>query len=164
MTSHLEALFAVPARILPHAEPPDVFDPARGQYSSTKMLRWVLQDLPADTRKIIAITDGDLFIPVLTFVFGEAQLGGVAAVVSTARLCVDASGVPCAPELFRARLRKECAHELGHTFGLAHCTLSRCAMSRSNTVPEVDAKTWQLCRGCREQLRQLGAREECDRQ
>lgn len=163
MRAHLESLFPAPSMVLPPVEPPDFFDPARGQYSSTKILRWILQDLPVRTRKILAVTDGDLFIPVLTFVFGEAQLGGVAAVVSTARLCVDANGGRCAPELFRERMRKECTHEVGHTFGLAHCALARCAMSRSNTVSEVDAKSGQLCRDCREQLRQLAAREESDR-
>lgn len=161
MTSHLEEVFAAPARIMPNANPaPDFYDPARGQYSSTKTLRWVLQHLPGDVRKIVAITDGDLFIPVLTFVFGEAQLGGPAAVVSTARLRVDQNGFPCPSDTFRARLRKECVHELGHAFGLAHCTLSRCAMNRSNSVSEVDVKSWLLCRECRAQLSQLSGEEE----
>ena len=150
---HVEGVFGVPVKALPSAEAPSaLFDPGRGQYSSTKTLRWVLQDVPPDAQKLIAITDCDLFIPVLTFVFGEAQLGGMAAVVSTARLRLDARGFPCAPDLLRARLRKECAHELGHAFGLEHCPIVRCAMSRSNTVPEVDAKSWHLCRDCRSRL------------
>lgn len=157
---HVERVFGVPGRIVNKEErPPDAFDPARGQYSSTKILRWVLQDVPADATKIVAITDGDLFIPVLTFVFGEAQVGGKGAVVSTARLRVDLNGVPSPAHVFRTRLLKECVHELGHTFGLTHCLFSRCVMSRSNSVLEVDAKGGDLCRDCRSLLKKLHRKE-----
>lgn len=152
---HVATVFGVPAKIaVSEGGAPDTFDPARGQYSSTKTLRWVLQAVPEDAVKVVAITDGDLFIPVLTFVFGEAQLGGVGAVVSIARLRIDVDGFPSPPSRFRARLLKECVHEIGHTFGLAHCALARCAMSRSNTVLEVDAKGWELCRDCRRLLKE----------
>jgi archaemetzincin len=147
--AHMENVFEVPVRITEQAQrPADTFDIVRRQYSSTKILRWILQGVPEDASKVVAITDGDLFIPVLTFVFGEAQLGGKGAVVSTARLRKDFNDLPSPPKLFRTRLLKECVHELGHTFGLTHCALSRCAMSRSNTVLDVDAKDPYLCQDC----------------
>lgn len=156
---HIEQTFGVPARIRKMEErPPDAFDPARGQYSSTKILRWVLQDVPMDARKVVAITDGDLFIPVLTFVFGEAQLGGKGAVVSTARLQMGVRGLPAPSYLFRIRLLKECVHELGHTFGLIHCRFSHCVMSRSNTVLDVDRKAGDLCQDCRGFFKELQAK------
>jgi archaemetzincin len=156
---HLQDVFRVPARIMnSEMRPPDTFDPARGQFSSTKILRWVLRNLPPDTSKIVAVTDGDLFIPVLTFVFGEAQLGGKGAVVSTARLRIDFNGLPSAQPLFRSRLVKECTHELGHTFGLTHCAFTRCVMSGSNTVLDVDAKALNLCRSCRSLLEEYQGR------
>lgn len=158
---HTQSVFGVPATIAAAREGPvDTFDPARGQYSSTKILRWVLRNVPADAAKVVAITDGDLFIPVLTFVFGEAQLGGTGAVVSTARLRLDFNGHPSPPRLFRARLLKECMHELGHTFGLTHCISSRCVMSRANTVRDVDAKDWNLCRDCKRLLVELQRRQD----
>jgi len=158
---HTQSVFRVPARIAEAKEgPADAFDPVRGQYSSTKILRWVLRDVPADAGKIVAITDNDLFIPVLTFVFGEAQLGGKGAVVSTARLRLDFNGHPSPPRLFRARLLKECMHELGHTFGLTHCISSRCVMSRANTVRDVDGKDWSLCRDCKRLLVELQRRQD----
>jgi archaemetzincin len=156
LKTHIETVFGFPTKVIHSPErPAGAFDARRRQYSSTTILRWVLGRVPADAAKILAITDGDLFIPVLTFVFGEAQLGGKGAVVSTARLQVEFNGLPSRPHLFRARLLKECAHELGHTFGLAHCTVARCVMSRSNTVPEVDAKTDGFCRNCRRWLRDV---------
>jgi archaemetzincin len=162
--THAENVFGFPAKVIDTEErPTGAFDVKRRQYSSTTILRWVLGRVPADAAKILAITDGDLFIPVLTFVFGEAQLGGKGAVVSTARLQVEFNGLPSRPHLFRARLLKECAHELGHTFGLAHCSVARCVMSRSNTVPEVDAKMDGLCRNCRRLLRDFQKEQGDDR-
>jgi archaemetzincin len=158
---HLEWAFEMPVRIRKvEAKPSDAFDAARGQYSSTKILRWLLQDVPAPARKILAITDVDLYIPVLTFVFGEAQVGGQGAVVSTARLRMDLPRFPSPASRFLARLLKECVHELGHTFGLIHCPVSRCVMSRSNTILEVDAKRSDLCKTCRSLLKELQDKEQ----
>lgn len=157
---HVERIFSLPARVRRMAaRPTGVLDLARGQCSSTKILRWVLEDVPSDAGKILSITDYDLFIPVLTFVFGEAQLGGKGALVSIARLRRDLSGLPIPRPVYRERLLKECVHELGHTFGLIHCSSSHCAMARSNSVLDVDRKSDHLCRGCHSNLRRLQAKE-----
>ena len=157
---HVERIFSVSAQIRQmSARPTDAFDLARGQYSSTKILKWSLENAPPDASKILSITDCDLFIPVLTFVFGEAQLGGLGALVSTARLRVDINGVSAPQRIYRERLLKECAHELGHTFGLIHCSSPRCAMRRSNNVLDVDGKGDRFCRGCRSNLRRLQTKE-----
>ena len=158
--NYVARVFGTPAMIKRAAErPPNAFDPSRGQYSSTKILRWLLRDIPPDAKKIIGITDCDLYIPVLTFVFGEAHLGGKGAVVSTARLSLDLNGLPSPALVVRARLLKECVHELGHTFGLSHCSSPGCVMSRSNTVIEVDSKSGELCRDCRSLLKEHQKKE-----
>jgi archaemetzincin len=128
--------------------PAGTFDARRGQHSSREMLRWLVHERPADAARVLGITDVDLFIPVLTFVFGEAQIGGVAAIVSTTRL---AQGVNRAT--FGLRLSKECVHEVGHTFGLVHCESLRCVMSRSASVRSVDVKNVELCPVCRARYR-----------
>jgi archaemetzincin len=87
-------------------------------------------------------------MPVLTFVFGEAQLGGRAAIVSTARLVPPNNSPARGGGLLLARLTKEVVHELGHSFGLVHCDRSHCAMSRSSSLLEVDAKGGGLCYAC----------------
>ncbi len=134
--------------------PSDTLDRARGQHSSTGILRWLVTVTPGDGAKLVAITDRDLFIPVLTFVFGEAKLDGGIAVVSTARLG-GVPGKPVDPRLFVSRLVKECIHELGHAFGLLHCAEARCVMARSASLLHVDAKGSALCRDCRIRLREL---------
>src|SRR5690242_820123 len=62
------------------------FDPQRGQYASIPILEMLTRLCPPDAEKLVAFTERDLFIPVLTFVFGHAQLGGRVALVSAARL------------------------------------------------------------------------------
>jgi len=158
--SRIGHTFGVPVRMLERAQgPADAFDPARGQFSSTRILRWTLAHHPEDALKVLSLTDGDLFIPVLTFVFGEAQVGGTAAVVSTARLEAGFYGLPPDPERFRGRLEKECLHELGHTFGLVHCRRPGCVMAASLSVLDVDGKRGAFCPDCRVRLRELAKGE-----
>ena len=150
---HLSRAFGAPVFLWESPERPvDTFDPRRKQHASGKMLRFLLDRGPGPGAKVVGITDRDLFIPILTFVFGEAQLGGSAAVVSTARL-EDPEPRPDA-RLFADRLAKECVHELGHAMGLVHCGALRCAMSRSASVRDVDRKSGGLCEDCREKLRE----------
>jgi archaemetzincin len=92
----------------------------------------------------------------LTFVFGEAQLDGNCAVVSTARLKEEFYGLPRREELFLERLIKEAAHELGHTFGLRHCMDWRCVMASSHAVERLDVKGAEFCKACRKTVLEDG--------
>jgi archaemetzincin len=150
----VEAAFGLPVRLTAAEGPADTLDSRRGQHSSTRILRWLLEHPPGEAGKLVGITDVDLFIPVLTFVFGEAQMGGRAAVVSVARLRETLDRRPAPRELVEARLLKECLHELGHTFGMVHCATPSCVMSRSNGILDVDGKHAAFCRPCRILLRE----------
>jgi len=130
--------------------PTGTLDAGRGQHSSRELLRWLVTARASQYDRILGVTDVDLFIPVLTFVFGEAQLDGPAAVVSTMRL---SQGVSRATAM--SRLVKECVHEVGHTFGLVHCGLVGCVMTRSASVRAVDAKRARLCPECRVRYRMV---------
>jgi archaemetzincin len=57
--------------------------------------------------KLLGVADVDLFIPVLTFVFGEAQLDNRAAVASVHRLRQSFCRLPENEELFFERCEKE---------------------------------------------------------
>ena len=102
-----------------------------------------------DGWRILGITALDLYIPILTFVFGEAQLHGNCAVVSSFRLRQEFYGLPADTALFRSRVLKESIHELGHTFELSHCDDYQCVMSPSHGVEWIDLKTNRLCQACR---------------
>jgi archaemetzincin len=155
----LETEYRLPVRLhVASDRPVDAWDARRGQHASAKILSWLSGRAPAGSRRILGVTDADLFIPILTFVFGEAELHGRAAVVSTARLSAH-EGMPPDPELLGGRLAKECVHELGHTFGLIHCRAPGCAMARSASLRDVDAKTGHLCAECRERCDDVLSKE-----
>ena len=124
------------------------WDADRNQYYSTAILQRLDLDSDPGTR-VLGVTSCDLYVPVLTFVFGEAQLEGNCAVASLARLREEFYGLPPREELSRERLLKEAVHELGHTFGLRHCNDWRCVMSSSHGVERVDVKGSEFCGVCR---------------
>jgi len=123
------------------------YDIKRNQYYSTVILSELEKNAPEDCIKILAITREDLFIPILTHVYGEAQLGGRAAVISISRL-ID---YPEAGDLKKSRERivKEAAHELGHAFDLRHCEDQHCLMHYCRKLEDVDNKSDQFCRYCK---------------
>lgn len=129
-------------------DPAQAFEAARNQYYSSLILADLLRLFDTFDGKILAVTAADLFIPVLTFVFGEAQLGGKAAIVSTRRLDERFYGLPEDPSTFEDRLLKEAVHELGHTFGLLHCLRFECVMHSSTAVEEIDVKSSEFCSSC----------------
>lgn len=135
-------------RLAPIPEPERSFDTARGQWSAPEMLKALLAARPASAERILGVTGRDLFIPVLSFVFGQAQMDGPTAVVSLARLSQAFVGLPEDRALLLARARKEALHELGHTFGLVHCPDAACPMSLSAGVVQVDRKGEAFCASC----------------
>lgn len=132
--------------------PQFAFNPSRDQYNSTMILAKLLELAPDQNSKIVGITSLDLHIPVLTYVFGEAQLNGKAAVVSSYRLQNELYGLSHDEKLFRNRLLTEIHHELGHTFGLIHCANQDCALHPSTYVEEIDLKTSHYCSFCKSMI------------
>jgi len=128
------------------------FDPNRVQHNSSLILQQLIRKPPPNADKVLGVLDVDLFIPILTFVFGEAQLQGIGAVVSTHRLHNRFYGLPENRELTTDRLLKEAVHELGHTFGLIHCLQPRCVMNASTYVENIDQKPVEFCSLCQKNL------------
>jgi archaemetzincin len=122
-------------------------DGMRNQHHSTAILQ-AMQRYVEPGARLLAVTSVDLYVPVLTFVFGEAQLTGSCAVVSLHRLREEFYGLPPREELMRERLVKEAVHELGHTFGLRHCDDWRCVMTSSHGVERLDIKGADFCFVC----------------
>jgi archaemetzincin len=120
----------------------------RGQFFSSQIISLSNQLTHTVPGKVIMITEVDLFVPVLTFVFGEAQLNGKHSVVSVCRLHEEFySGISDDDLLFQ-RTMKEILHELGHLFGLLHCIDWDCVMHSSQGIEEVDIKGNFYCKSC----------------
>jgi len=128
-------------RALPHG----AFNARRGQFRADALLGLALS---VRAERVLAVTDVDLYVQDLNFVFGVAQPSGEACVISLFRLNLDAD-----KERFRGRALKEAMHELGHTFGLGHCADPGCVMWFSNTLEETDRKGAAYCARCEKKLR-----------
>ena len=126
-------------------------DQNRNQHHSTMILEQLAANTPSGAVKVIAIAQVDLFIPILTHVYGEAQLGGIASIVSTFRLNEGRSGMNISQK-YIDRIVKEAIHELGHTFNLRHCPEESCIMHYCRNEEDVDRKSDELCRYCKVML------------
>jgi archaemetzincin len=127
------------------------YDLERNQYHSTPVLEVLASRCPEEGLKVLGVTCEDLFIPILTHVYGEAQLGGKACIISISRLIAgpDLGGVDAGA----GRILKEAVHELGHCFDLRHCEDPRCIMYYCRKIEDVDHKFRHFCRYCRIMLK-----------
>lgn len=130
----------------------DFFDQARRQYNGNALLKMVDGMVFPDSLKTIGLFNVDLFIPILTYIFGQAFLNGRTGIASTYRLSNEYYGMIRDKRIQLERCKKEIIHELGHTFGLIHCHNPTCVMRSSTYVEDIDQKKQHLCPVCREVL------------
>jgi archaemetzincin len=142
-------LFRIPTEILAvRLDPEFAYHGERQQFHSSEILQAMQPYVKADSWRILGITSLDLYIPILTFVFGEAQIGGPCGLVSSHRLCQEFYGLPADADILQQRLLKEAVHEIGHTLDLTHCEDYQCAMAPSHAVEWIDLKESTLCSSC----------------
>jgi archaemetzincin len=127
----------------------------RRQYYSTQIIADALSLTDPLKGKVVILVDFDLYIPVFTYVFGEAQLNGKHSIVSLCRLHEEFYTGRTDEELLFERAVKEILHELGHNFGLLHCSNWDCVMHASADIEEVDIKGKVYCRDCRRSLQSV---------
>lgn len=127
-------------------------DPTRRQYNGNEVLRTVDLEFSHSYKKVIGLFAVDLFIPILTFVFGQAYLNGKTGIASIYRLSPSRYGMPEDTDRLIDRTIKEVIHELGHTYGLIHCLYPGCVMNSSTYVEDIDQKTQEFCPNCQYQL------------
>jgi archaemetzincin len=168
----IRPLGPVPARILQHLaisvqdrcqisclvgepmeNPAYAQDPEREQYSCKRILQRLHHSCLSHSWWVLAVTDKDLFVPILKYVFGAAQMEGRCAVISLHRLRPQFYGDEEDEQLFLGRLVKTAVHELGHSLGLTHCRRRTCVMYSSTRIDDTDAKMADFCPTCRELFR-----------
>jgi archaemetzincin len=133
-----------------HIDLGEYFDPTRRQYNN--LLKLVDSMSFPDSFKTIGLFNVDLFIPILTFIFGQAFLNGRTGIASLYRFRNERYGMNEDKGFLLDRFRKEVIHELGHTFGLIHCPIPTCVMRACTYVEDVDQKYQHLCHNCRHEL------------
>lgn len=133
--------------------PEDAYDPKRRQYHSTLVLEHLKAPTKEGYERLLGVTEEDLYVPELNFVFGEADPSSGASVISLRRLRQEFYGLRPDQGLFTLRAIKEAIHEIGHTYGLGHCPDPRCIMHFSNSLMDTDIKGPGLCPVCVRRLR-----------
>jgi len=131
----------------------EFYDPSRRQYNGTVLLNKIDLEFASDSSKTLGLFNIDLFIPILTYIFGQAFLNGRIGIASIYRLNNERYGIKTDDTILFERFRKESIHELGHMFGLIHCSDPVCVMRSSTYVEDIDQKGHTPCPICRMQLR-----------
>lgn len=149
VAENLDSIYQIQTETLPKQSIPDeAHDPRRGQHNCYSILKFLNKLKPEHAVKIIGVTDVDLFIPILTYVFGEAELGGEATIISTYRLAKGSDGEPLPLNQVVERTKKIAVHELAHTFRLPHCKEDGCLMGSFPALKNIDDMEIQFCRYC----------------
>jgi archaemetzincin len=128
------------------------FEPARKQYNANRLLQIVHAEYATEGIKTMGLFRVDLFIPILTYIFGQAQYKGNAGIASVFRLRNEQYGMKGNDQLLYERFRKVVIHELGHTFGLIHCHVPICVMRPGTYVEDIDQKKQLFCNKCKDEL------------
>lgn len=135
-----------------HLDLSDYYDASRRQYNADKMLKAVDTIYGGDSFRTIGLFNVDLFIPILTYIFGQAYLNGRTSIASAFRLSNEGYGLQNDERMTLERLSKEVIHELGHTLGLIHCHNPMCVMRSGTYVEDIDQKNTGFCTNCKKRL------------
>ncbi|NOY38039.1 MAG: archaemetzincin family Zn-dependent metalloprotease [Chlorobi bacterium] len=135
-----------------HIDFNDYYDPERRQYDGNKLINVIDTVFSSYNSKRIGLFDVDLFIPIFTYIFGQAVFNGNTGIASLYRLRNEHYGMKKDDNLLLDRFRKVIIHELGHTFGLIHCHMPTCVMRSSTYVEDLDQKSHHLCLKCRTRM------------
>ena len=128
------------------------YSPGRRQYNANSILKNLDNINFHNSYKKVGLFKVDLFIPILTYIFGQAILQGKTGIASLYRLRNELYGLEKNDDLVNERLKKVVIHEIGHMFGLIHCQNPVCVMRSSTYVEDIDQKNFKLCVKCKQKL------------
>ncbi len=149
VAANIQIMLEVPVdMIAPMAVPEDAFLPRRNQYDAGLVLKHLARFSFPHHPRVLAITDVDLCAPILTYVFGEAEMGLKLAIVSDFRLKDREDGTPAPVSVYYERLAKVALHEIAHTLSLYHCEAPKCLMQISPQVRNLDELDIYFCERC----------------
>jgi archaemetzincin len=167
LTIHLASIYNASITIL--TDPPQLvdsfralFNEQRNQLNSDKLLHYLATTIIKDNKGsydlkntiILGICSFDAYSSGLNFVFGQASPTRGVAAIYLPRLRQEFYGIAADISIFMERVLKESTHEVGHTFGLAHCPKQSCVMHFSNSIVDTDRKAKDFCNACSSKLDQ----------
>ncbi|MCP2027294.1 archaemetzincin [Flavobacterium sp. HSC-32F16] len=110
------------------------------------------KEKPLNRIALMGLSEVDLYPkPEWNYVFGLASYRDKVGVSSIYRL-QDGELTSENFNLCLSRLLKISSHEIGHMFGLHHCTNANCVMNGTNSMSETDRHSIRLCSVCQQKL------------
>jgi len=148
VTANLEALLGLTVEVAPPLPEPDyALIPSRKQYDASRILK--AQRLGVGAGKLrLALTAVDLCLPMLSHVYGQAQVNGRVTVISLHRLGNPEPARGRASTSLYDRLAKVAIHEVAHVLGVRHCRQDGCLMNFSLDLAHLDRLDLAFCPGC----------------
>jgi archaemetzincin len=147
----VSAFYGRAVRLLPAEPVPPLPASARRLEGGTEqlftgpLLEYLRQRVPANAVALLALTPRDLTPGGdWSFVFGQASLTDRVGIWSLYRLTHPRTPA----ELQLRRVAGTALHELGHMFGIWHCTAYECCMNGSMSVRESDQTPLAFCPEC----------------
>jgi len=149
VAANLQTLIGIPVDVLkPLSVPREAFQVHRQQYDAGIILKNLGRQSFIRHFRILALTSVDLCNPILTYVFGQAEVGGKTALVSNYRLRGRDDGGVVPLDHYYERLAKVSLHEVAHTLSLYHCDDEKCLMHVSSKPQDLDNIEISFCRRC----------------
>jgi archaemetzincin len=147
VAANLQAIMGLNTDIPPAlAEPDYAYLPGRNQFDAAKIIKTLCAMTDGAPLKL-GLIESDLCSPILSFVYGESQLGGKVALVSLHRLFAKN------PEVTYQRIAKISLHEVGHLLGIRHCWKTTCLMKHSSGLESLDSLSIYFCSACEYEIK-----------
>ena len=148
VAANIQAVMGLKAATMPIEPTPEyAYQPSRRQYGAIKIIGTLASRAkPTPSPLILGITFQDIATPILTFVFGESQIGGRAALISLYRIMDADIDITC------TRAAKIGLHEVGHLLGIGHCRTVGCLMRFSDNLEKLDKMQLTFCPPCMYEL------------
>lgn len=123
----------------------------RNRYRADSTIKWLKQLKPDSVRTMVGITNEDISVSKAEHkdygVMGLGYSPGHACIVSTFRPSKTATS----KTHLQQRILKLVLHEMGHNFGLPHCSNQECFMVDAEGQMKLDREK-ELCTSCRRKL------------
>jgi archaemetzincin len=153
LQTSVEAFYPVTVIIAANKKlPNDLFYKPRNRHRADRIIHWLRMNMPDSVRTIVGVTGKDISTTKNNvYDYGVMGLGyrpGHACVVSRFRPSKTAKS----KTHLQQRLLKLVIHEMGHNFGLPHCSNEECFMVDAEGKMKLDKERY-LCTNCRQQVK-----------